>query len=163
MDQELELTLEQVEDLEEQSKRHIGFWNRLGGGALTFAILFHVIVIILGAIWIFQIIPIPEKKIDFMPGGGGGGGERGAETKVQTKKRAQITPTSNVKRVFAEGAKSQYSIPDPGDTFGEMATSVRSPAVVPPADWAAPAPARASAAAAAVAWAPAKAWASSSG
>jgi hypothetical protein len=119
---EQHLSMEEIEALEEQSKRHIGFWTKLGGGALTFAILFHVIVIILGAIWIFQIIKIPEKKIDFMPGGGGGGGERGAETKVQTKKRAQITPTSNVKRVFAEGAKSQYSIPDPGDTFGEMAT-----------------------------------------
>ena len=51
------------------------------------------------------------------PGGGGGGGERAAETKVQQKKRAQITPTTNVKRVFAEGATSTYQIPDPGDTI----------------------------------------------
>ena len=116
------LTLEEVEALEAQGKRRTGFWTKLGGGALTFAILIHVIVLILGAIWIFQIIRVPEKKIDFMPGGGGGGGARGAETKVQTKKRAMITPTTNVKRVFAEGATSQYAIPDPGDTFGEMST-----------------------------------------
>ena len=117
-----QLTLEEVEALEAQGKRRTGFWTKLGGGALTFAILIHVIVLILGAIWIFQIIRVPEKKIDFMPGGGGGGGARGAETKVQTKKRAMITPTTNVKRVFAEGATSQYAIPDPGDTFGEMST-----------------------------------------
>ncbi len=101
--------------------RRLGFWTKLGGGALTFAILIHVIVLLIGAIWIFQIIREPEKKIDFMPGGGGGGGARGVETKVQQKKRAQITPTTSVKRVFAEGAASTYQIPDPGDQFGEMA------------------------------------------
>jgi len=101
--------------------RRLGFWTKLGGGALTFAILIHVIVLLIGAIWIFQIIREPEKKIDFMPGGGGGGGARGVETKVQQKKRAQITPNTNVKRVFAEGAASSYQIPDPGDQFGEMA------------------------------------------
>jgi len=120
MDEQPHVSLEEIEVYEEQHKRHVGFWTRLGGGALTFAILFHVIVLILGAIWIFQIVHLPEKKIDFMPGGGGGGGERGAETKVQAKKRAQITPATSVKRVFAEGAKSSYSIPDAGDTFGEM-------------------------------------------
>ena len=99
--------------------RRFGFWHKLGGGALTFAILVHVIVLLIGAIWIFQVIRQPEKKIDFMPGGGGGG-ERGASTKVATKKRAQITPSTNVKRVFAEGAESNYQLPDPGDQFGEM-------------------------------------------
>ncbi len=113
---------ENLELLETPYKRRIGFWTQLGGGALTFAILVHVVVLIIGAIWIFQVIQVPEKKVDFMPGGGGGGGARGAETQVQQKKRAQITPSSNVKRVFAEGATSLYSIPDPGDTFGEMST-----------------------------------------
>lgn len=100
--------------------RRFRFWSKIGGGALTFAIIFHLILLIIGTIWIFQRIYEPEKKIDFMPGGGGGGGERGAQTKVQQKKRQQITPSTNVKRVFAEGAQSTYSIPDPGDTFGEM-------------------------------------------
>lgn len=101
-------------------KNRMGFWQKLGGGALTFALLVHLIVLIIGGIWIFQRIYEPEKKVDFMPGGGGGGGERGAQTKVQQKKRAQITPSTNVKRVFAEGAASTFSIPDPGDNFGEM-------------------------------------------
>lgn len=96
-------------------------WERIGGGALTFATLFHLILLIVGAFWIFQVIHEPEKKVDFLPGGGSaGGGERAAQTKVQQKKRAQITPTNKVKRVFAEGASSRFAMPDQGDDFGEM-------------------------------------------
>ena len=100
-------------------KRKVGFFANIGGGALMFAALFHIILLIFGAFWIFQIIQEPEKKVDFMPPGGGGG-ERGAEHQVQQKKRAQITPQTNVKRVFAEGATASYAIPEQGDNFGEM-------------------------------------------
>jgi hypothetical protein len=101
----------------------MSFWRKLGGGALSIAIIIHVVLAIMGGIWIAQRIFEPEKKIDFLPGGGNsGGGDRGAQSKIQQKKRAQITPTTNVKRVFAEGASSTYSIPDPGDNFGEMST-----------------------------------------
>ncbi|MEI8037932.1 MAG: prenyltransferase/squalene oxidase repeat-containing protein [Verrucomicrobiota bacterium] len=99
-------------------KRRFGIWSKMGGSALAFAVLIHVVILLIGAVWIFQVTRIPEKKIDFLPGGGGGG-DRSAQ-KIQQKKRAQITPSTNVKRVFAEGAKSQYSIPDPGDSFGQM-------------------------------------------
>ena len=110
-----------LEEIEAQNKSKRGIWSQIGGGALTFAVIFHVILLIVGAIWIFQVIREPEKKVDFLPGGGSaGGGERSAQTKVQQKKRAQITPSTNVKRVFAEGATSTYAIPDPGDNFGEM-------------------------------------------
>ncbi|MEN9974209.1 MAG: hypothetical protein RLZZ282_215, partial [Verrucomicrobiota bacterium] len=102
-------------------RHHLGFWAKLGGGALTFAILIHLIVLLIGAIWIFQVIREPEPIVDFIPSGGGGG-DRSASTKVNTKKRAQITPTTNVKRVFVEGSTSSYSIPDPGENFGAMAT-----------------------------------------
>ncbi len=95
-------------------------WDKIGGGSLMFAALFHAILLIIGAFWIFQIIKEPEKKVDFMPPGGGGG-ERAAES-VSVKKRAQITPSTNVKRVFAEGATANYAIPEQGDNFGEMST-----------------------------------------
>lgn len=97
------------------------FWEKLGGGSLTIAVLFHVILLIIGGFWAFQVINKPEKVVEFIPPGGGGG-ERGAEHKVQDKKRAQITPPTNVKRVFAEGATATYSIPEQGDKFGEMST-----------------------------------------
>jgi hypothetical protein len=101
-------------------ERKNGLWQKIGGGSLMFAALFHVVLLIIGAFWIFQIITEPEKKVDFMPPGGGGG-ERSAD-KVAVKKLKQITPTTNVKKVFAEGATSTYAIPEQGDNFGEMST-----------------------------------------
>lgn len=101
--------------------KKLTIWNKIGGGALAFAVIFHVILLIIGAIWIFQIIREPEKKVDFLPGNGdSGGSERSAQHKMQQKKQAQITPTSQVKRVFAEGALSNYAIPENGDNFGTM-------------------------------------------
>ena len=104
-------------------RKKLSLWQRIGGGALSIAILFHVVLLVLGAFWVFKVIYPPEKTVDFMPngGGGGGGGERGMQYEVQ-KKKAQITPSQNVKRVFAEGAASNFAIPDPGDNFGEMST-----------------------------------------
>jgi hypothetical protein len=96
------------------------WWEKLGGGSLMIAALVHIVILIVGGLWVYQIILEPEKKVDFLPSGGGGGGERGAQTNVQQKKRQQITPSTSVKRVFAEGATSSYAIPDPGDSFGEM-------------------------------------------
>lgn len=100
-------------------KRKMSWWEKIGGGSLLIATVFHAILLVAGAFWVFQIIQEPEKKVDFMPPGGGGG-ERGAQHQVQQKRMAQITPTNNVKRVFAEGAQASYSIPDQGDQFGEM-------------------------------------------
>lgn len=96
------------------------WWMKLGGGSLMVAALVHAVLFIAGGFWVYQVIVEAEKKVDFMPAGSGGGGERSSQTKVQQKKRQQITPSTNVKRVFAEGATSSYSIPDPGDSFGEM-------------------------------------------
>lgn len=101
--------------------RKPGFWEKWGGGALSIALVLHLIAIVIGACWVFQLIREPEKKIDFMPGGsGGGGGERGVKTQVQQRKQAQLTPAADVKRVFADGVVSDFVIPDPGDQFGEM-------------------------------------------
>lgn len=96
------------------------FWKKMGGGSLMFAALFHVAALVIAAFVIFQVIHPAEKKVDFMPPGGGGG-ERGAE-KVAMKKMKQMTPQTNVKRVFAEGATATYAIPEQGDNFGEMST-----------------------------------------
>lgn len=95
------------------------WWIKLGGGSLLIAALVHVMLLIVGGLWVYQVIFEAEKKVDFTPSGGGGG-ERGAQTNVQQKKRQQINPSTSVKRVFAEGATSSFTLPDPGDSFGEM-------------------------------------------
>ena len=105
----------------EHQPRRAGWWSKIGGGPLLFAALFHAALLIGGGFWIFQVIKEPEKKVDFMPSGESGR-ERGAEYKVQQKQRAQITPTTNTKRVFAEGAKASYAIPEQGESFSEMSS-----------------------------------------
>jgi hypothetical protein len=98
-----------------------GLWGRIGGRSLTIAIVFHAILLVIGAIWVFEIRREKEKTVDFMPGdGNAGGSERGIEYKVQQKKQAAIIPTASAKRVFADGAFSTFTLPAPGDTFGEM-------------------------------------------
>ena len=99
-------------------KARFSLWSKMGGGALAIAVIIHLVILTGGAVWIFQRTLIPEKKVDFLPGGGGDG-SRSAQT-IQKKKQEKITPSTNVKRVFAEGAKAQYSIPDPGDSFGQI-------------------------------------------
>jgi hypothetical protein len=100
-----------------------GAWSKIGGKALSIAVILHAILLLIGAIWIFQIQYEPEKKVDFMSGNGeAGGAERGVEYKIQQKKQALIAPVSSIKRVFAEGAISSYSMPEPGDSFGELST-----------------------------------------
>jgi hypothetical protein len=102
-----------------KEKAKPSLWNRIGGGALAFAISVAAIGVVVLAYWYFTIPPKPPKNVDFMPPGGGGG-ERAADNKVNQKRQKQIVPNTNVKRVFAEGAASTFTIPDQGDSFGEM-------------------------------------------
>jgi hypothetical protein len=117
--------LEEYTEAQPQKKVRpiIIFWRKIGGGSLTIAALLHLAILVIGLFWVLRILHDPVPPVDFLPGGsGGGGGERGATYKMESKKRAAITPTSKAKRVFAEGATSSFSIPDPGDSFGEIST-----------------------------------------
>ena len=118
-DQELEQDQDQLDPLMPAPVTKLTIWDKLGGRALTIAIVIHMLVLAIGAFWIFQIIRQPEVIPDFMPPGGGGG-ERSADHAVQEKKQKQIVPVSKAKRVVAEGARSTYMIPDNGEQFGEM-------------------------------------------
>ncbi|MEN9535248.1 MAG: hypothetical protein RLZ22_189 [Verrucomicrobiota bacterium] len=101
--------------------KKVSIWGRMGGAALAIAILLHIGLLVVGAIWVLKIIQPLEKTVDFMPGNGeAGGGERGAQHKIQQKRRAQITPSTSVKRVFADGAVSNYAIPEQGDEFSQI-------------------------------------------
>lgn len=102
-----------------KEKAKPSLWSRIGGGALAFAISVAGIAVVILAYWYFTIPPKPPKNVDFMPPGGGGG-QRAADSKVNQKRQKQIVPNTNVKRVFAEGAASTFTIPDQSDTFGEM-------------------------------------------
>jgi hypothetical protein len=99
------------------------FWRKLGGGSLTIAAALHLAILLVGLIWVIRIIDQPAPPIGFLPHGkSGGGGERGVKSNITTRRPAAITPTNKPKRVIAEGATSPLIIPDPGDSFGEIAT-----------------------------------------
>lgn len=99
----------------------IRFWRNLGGGSLMLAILFHVILLVVGAFWVLRTLypPDKDKDVDFLGKGGGGGGNN--EVQKQAQKMSRLNTTQSLKRVSVEGT-SALVLPDPGDDFGQLAT-----------------------------------------
>lgn len=92
----------------------------MGAGSLSFSVLFHVVLLVIGVFWVLRIIP-PEKEkhVDFMPNGGGGGQTSAPATNV--KRKQAVMPTPNLSRVVADGATSSFTLPDP-ELSSSMAT-----------------------------------------
>lgn len=85
------------------------FWQKFGGGSLSISLILHVILLVAGLFWIFQIIPVPEKKVDFLPKSGGGGSPSSAS---QQKKQQIRISQPNLSRVAAVGATG-FVLPEP--------------------------------------------------
>lgn len=102
-----------------ESTKRVSFWEKLGGGALSIAVIVHLIAIIAAGIWIYQVIhPVPEKEVDFIQGGGGGG-PRGPESERVSKVRKPLMPVSSARRVVIDGVGGVV-LQDPGMEFGEF-------------------------------------------
>ncbi|BCU78765.1 hypothetical protein [Luteolibacter sp. LG18] len=87
------------------------FWRKLGGGSLSISIIVHAILLAIGVVWIFQIIPAQRKEeVDFMPKSGGGGASAASQT--TQKKRATMTTMPNAPRLAAKGSSSTFTLPD---------------------------------------------------
>jgi hypothetical protein len=97
------------------------YWRKIGAGSLMVAILLHVGLLVLGAMIVYKTIQEPEKTVDFIPGKGGGGGG-GGEMQKRAERMAKSTPVQSLRRVSAEGATTSVVMPDPGDSFGQMAS-----------------------------------------
>jgi len=89
----------------------MSFWRKLGGGSLSISIIVHAILLAIGVVWIFQVIPQKEEQPDFMPKGGGGG-TPGAKSETNMKKRATMT-TMNAPKLAAKGVTSTFTLPEP--------------------------------------------------
>ena len=84
-------------------------WQKLGGNSLSISLILHGMLVVIGVIWIFQIIPQPEPKvISFL--GKSGGDSPAAATKMEVK-RVQMTQP-NLSRIVADGATG-ISLPEP--------------------------------------------------
>jgi len=98
-------------DLEETSPPPNSVWRKLGGGSLSISIVVHAILLSIGVVWIFQVIP--EKKpadVDFIPRGGGGG-TPGVKSETNQRKRATMM-SANTPRMSAKGATSSFTLPE---------------------------------------------------
>ncbi|MGC4016417.1 MAG: hypothetical protein QM755_18130 [Luteolibacter sp.] len=90
--------------------RPLSFWRKLGGGSLSVSIIVHAILLSVGVVWVFQVIPAKKAEVDFIPKGGGGG-SRGVNEVSQKKMRATMT-TANAPRMAAKGASSSFTLPE---------------------------------------------------
>ncbi|MGC4016839.1 MAG: hypothetical protein QM755_20345 [Luteolibacter sp.] len=89
------------------------FWKKLGGGSLSISIIVHAILLSIGVVWIFQVIPNKEPDPDFMPSGGGGGSP-GVKEISNKKQRATMT-NPNAPRMAAKGVSSSFTLPEPDE------------------------------------------------
>ncbi|BCU78395.1 hypothetical protein [Luteolibacter sp. LG18] len=100
-------------DRETQTNRaSLSVWRKIGGGSLSISLLVHAVLLAIGVVWIFQIIPDKKRDdVNFMPKGGGGGSPA-ANQVSQQKKRATMT-SPNAPRLAAKGSTSSFTLPDP--------------------------------------------------
>lgn len=85
-------------------------WKKLGGGSLSISLFLHLILLLIGVIWVFQIIPVPERDVDFLPKSGGG---QSASTKAQERKHRVQMVQPSLSRVAAVGVVSNFVLPEP--------------------------------------------------
>ena len=86
-------------------------WKKLGGGSLSVSLFLHLILLLVGVIWVFQVIPAaPDKLVDFMPRSGGGGSPA---TDQQQKKHQVRMAQPSLSRVAAVGSVSNFVLPEP--------------------------------------------------
>jgi len=99
-------------------------WDKLGGRALSVAIILHMLVIALGAFWIFQIIQQPEPPREPIHWGESGGGPRGADVARHEKALRKLIPTTQTRRVVTKNEFASYVLPEQSDRIGPMSPLV---------------------------------------
>ncbi|RYD19601.1 MAG: hypothetical protein EOP88_18335 [Verrucomicrobiaceae bacterium] len=99
-----------------EAPKKLTLWQKFGAGSLSISILFHLVLLAIGIFWVLQVLPPPEKKVDFLPPSGGGGSPA-AES--QAKKHQVRMTQPSLSRVAAVGASSSLVLPEP-DALTEM-------------------------------------------
>src|SRR5690606_3587728 len=88
----------------------MSFWRRIGGGSLSFSLLFHSILLGIAVVWVLKSVPSEQPAPDFLPQSGGGGTSQKAQTE-QMKRKAMMP--SGASRVAAQGMESGFTLPEP--------------------------------------------------
>ena len=90
--------------------KKITLWKKVGGASLFISVFIHLVILIIGLFWVFQVIREPEKKVDFMPPSGGGG-STSSDSKMKQYQMKAMQP--NMARIAAQGVMSNLVLPDP--------------------------------------------------
>lgn len=104
-----------MKDSPTQAPGHfVKFWRSIGGGSLTLSLAIHGGLLFLGGLFVI-VTHLPEKQIDFLPGGGsqqGAAASAEARHKVQQKKRNTLSKTMPMKKLVTTSLTSQITLPD---------------------------------------------------
>ncbi|RYD41319.1 MAG: hypothetical protein EOP85_12880, partial [Verrucomicrobiaceae bacterium] len=77
-------------ELPEPERAHLtknrSIWQRAGGGALAVSVVFHVVLLAIGIVWILKVIPPLDEDAGFVSSSGG----QVQSTQEQTKHRLQM-------------------------------------------------------------------------
>jgi len=101
---------------------HLTLWDKLGGRALSIAIILHLVVLAVGAFTIFQIIHQPPPADPVIPPirRGGDSGARSANVAVHQQHLRTIVPLNQIRHVVTTNNQASYILPEQTDHFGKM-------------------------------------------
>ena len=94
--------------------RFVRVWRSIGGGSLTLSLLIHAGVLMVAGFVVF-VTQLPEKQVDFLPGGGTQAGAVASTElahKVQEKKRKSISRSIPMKKLVSTSLHTEISLPD---------------------------------------------------
>ena len=80
------------------------FWQKLGGGSLSISLILHLFLLAGGVIWVFQVLPKEEPKVDFTTRSGSSPASELRETK-QRAQMIQPNPSQITARDVANGLR----------------------------------------------------------
>ena len=108
-----------LEIVEAPKQRLFGTWSKLGGGALTFAILAHVVVLAIGGFWIFQVTRTPAKSIPPDMYSTVTKGVRSNEpASTSPVKPAPVIPMAEVRKITSTDSNARLVMPVSADPAG---------------------------------------------
>lgn len=90
------------------------YWSAIGGGSLIASLAIHAGLLV-GAYFVVQQIVIPEKPVDFLPGGGNKEAAQASQSlnqQVQTKRRSSMDQSMASKRIVVEKANAAMVLQD---------------------------------------------------
>lgn len=96
-----------------RKERFRRLWRKQGA-SLSGSLGFHLLVLVIASIWVLRVVPAPaifEKRIDFMPPGGGGGDP--ALLELDSRRQHLDFANRRMERISAQGALSELSLPEP--------------------------------------------------